>query len=73
MAAWAPVVPGVEDVRKGLARRQHWITVRLFTVMRAGAVRCVVFVWEDWAWVIDRSKDRDRDRYSGKYNCILKL
>jgi hypothetical protein len=38
-AALAPLVPGVEDVTKGVARRQHWITVWLSTVTSAGAVR----------------------------------
>lgn len=38
-AALAPAVPGVEEVTKGTARRQHWITVWLSIVTRAGAVR----------------------------------
>ena len=39
VTAFAPLVPGVEEVRKGVVRRQHWMMVRLLTVMRAGAVR----------------------------------
>ena len=47
VAACAPMVPGVEDVVKGVVRRQHWIAVRLFIVMRAGAVRYVELEFGD--------------------------
>lgn len=50
VTVFAPLIPGVDDVRKGVVRRQHWMTVWLLEVTRAEAVRYVVLaVGEDWA------------------------
>lgn len=54
----------MEDVAKGVARRQHWITVRLSTVASAGAVRYVRLAGA-WDRQVEMRENRNMDRWSG--------